>query len=60
MGEGAVKRKKCFPEGSREASPPFGKQDTGDIRYSEKKKNPHRLLLAGIAIIKERAFQPLM
>ena len=40
MVEGAVKRKKGFSEGSREASLPFGKQDTADIRYREKRKIP--------------------
>jgi hypothetical protein len=59
MTEKTVKRKKCFPEGSRGASPLSGKQDTADIRYREKRKI-FTQKLAGIAIIKERGSQPVM
>jgi len=40
MAEGAVKRKKGFPEGSRGASPPLENKDTADIRYRGKRKIP--------------------
>ncbi|EXY33514.1 hypothetical protein M080_4182 [Bacteroides fragilis str. 3397 T10] len=38
-GRGGEK-KKGFPEGSRGASLPWGKQDMADIRYREKRKIP--------------------
>ena len=40
MGEGAVKRKKCFPEGSREASPPLENRIRGTSDTVKKEKSP--------------------
>jgi len=40
MGEGAVKRKKCFPEGSREASPPLENKLRGTSDTVKKRKIP--------------------
>ena len=40
MAERAVKRKKAFPKGVVEPASLWGKQDTADIRYREKRKIP--------------------
>ena len=40
MEEGAVKRKKCFPEGSREASPPLENRIRGTSDTVKKEKSP--------------------
>ena len=62
--EGTVKRKKRLSrEGGREASPPLKSRirQTSDTVKKEKSPPVHTEgVLAGIAIIKERAFQPLM
>ena len=59
MTEKTVKRKNAFQKGVVEPDPLSEKQDTADIRYREKRKI-FTQKLAGIAIIKERASQPVM
>ena len=59
MAEGAVKRKKGFPEGRREASPPPENKIRRTSDAVKKEKSPP-VKAGGDPIIKEQASQPLM